>query len=370
MNDWANSDSIDTTTAGPATSDLLRRRNSHSAAFEAMLKEVFLSQQIQLVEPLAKATKETVVYGGFYHGEEVAVKIFVPAVEGLAYAVSAFGAFKVECEKTMILSRRSNSILQVIEYGDAEVPDDLPQELREFFPVHLLPFMVTERARFGSLDRVYKGRTHLPGFDRVSLLEALSKATDGIKEAHDHQVAHRDIKPQNILIFAPGQGKIADFGIARWRSRRTSKEAVLLTPKYASPEQAFYALTGERETLVDMRGDIYSWAIMVYEVVTGVHPFAWALKGIKDPLVSQRTLLKAIAANDRRGFQTTGDITFDSLMYNCTCDLKHRVADIALANKVLRQFTARAKLQAQQMENDATARVKTIPDSDKPALRK
>jgi serine/threonine protein kinase len=321
------------------------------------------------VEPLAKATKETVVYGGFYHGEEVAVKVFVPAVEGLEYAVSAFGAFKVECEKTMILSRRSNSILQVIEYGDAEVPDDLPQELREFFPVHLLPFMVTERARFGSLDRVYKGRTHLPGFDRVSLLEAVSRATDGIKEAHDHQVAHRDIKPQNILIFAPGQGKIADFGIARWRSRRTSKEAVLLTPKYASPEQAFYALTGERETLVDMRGDIYSWAILVYEVVTGIHPFGWAIRGIKDPLVSQRTLLKAIAANDRRGFQTTGDITFDSLIYNCTCDLKHRVADIALANKVLRQFTQRAKLQAQQMENDATAKVKIIADIARPSLR-
>ncbi len=370
MNDWGGENHLETTTAGPATSDLLRRRNTHQAAFEATLKEVFLSQQIQLVEPLAKATKETVVYGGFYHGEEVAVKIFVPAVEELEDAVSAFGAFKVECEKTMILSRRSNSILQVIEYGDAEVPDTLEDELKEFFPVHILPFMITERARFGSLDRVFKGRTHLPGFDRVSLLEALSRATDGIKEAHDHQVAHRDIKPQNILIFAPGQGKIADFGIARWRSRRTSKESVLLTPKYASPEQAFYALTGERETLVDMRGDIYSWAIMVYEVVTGIHPFNWALSGIKDPLVSQRTLLKAIAANDRRGFQTTGDITFDSLIYNCTCDLKHRVADIALANKVLRQFTQRAKLQAQQMERDSTEKNRTIPDEERPMRRK
>ena len=348
MTDWGDGDHLETTTAGPATSDLLQRRQLHQAAFEATLKEVFLSQQIQLVEPIAKASKETVVYGGFYHGEEVAVKIFIPAVSDLEDAVAAFGAFKVECEKTMILSRRSKSILQVIEYGDAEIPADLADELREFFPVHLLPFMITERARFGSLDRVFKGRSHLPGFDRISLLEALARATDGIKEAHDHQVAHRDIKPQNILIFAPGQGKIADFGIARWRSRRSSKEAVLLTPKYSSPEQAFYALTGERETLVDMRGDIYSWAIMVYEVVTGIHPFAWAIRGIKDPMVSQRTLLKAIAANDRRGFQPTGDITFDSLIYNCTCELKHRVADIAVANKVLRQFIQRLKLQQHQ----------------------
>ncbi|MBA3709666.1 MAG: protein kinase [Planctomycetes bacterium] len=341
----------ETTTVSPGIDEVLRRRQIHKAAFEATLKEVFLQQQIQLVEPLAKASKETVVYGGLYHGEEVAVKIFIPAVGDIDDAIGAFGAFKVECEKTMILSRRSKAILQVIEYGDADLPKDLAQELSEFFPVKLLPFMITERARFGSLDRVLKHRRNLPGFDRVSLLEALAGATDGIKEAHDHFVAHRDIKPQNILIFAPGQGKIADFGIARWRSRRSNKETVLLTPKYSSPEQAFWALTGEKESLVDTRGDVYSWAIMVYEVVTGHHPFTWAIKGIKDPLLSQRTLLKAIAANDRRGFLTTGDITFDSLIYNCTCDLKHRVADISLSNRVLRQYIQRLRMQSQESDS-------------------
>ena len=337
---------FDTTTAVPTASDILEKRKVHQAAFEATLKEVFLSQHIRLNDPLAKPSKETVVYSGLYHGEEVAVKVFVPAVNDLNDAIAAFGAFKVECEKTMILSRRSKQILQVIEYGDAELPDDLPVELREFFPVRLLPFMITEKARYGSLDKVLRAKRPLPGFDRVNLLEALANATEGIKEAHDHSVAHRDIKPQNILIFGPGQGKIADFGIARWRSRRSTKETVLLTPKYASPEQAFFALTGEKETLVDLRGDIYSWAMMVYEVVTGRHPFAWTLAPGRDALTNQRTLLKAIAANDRRGFQTTGDITFDSLIYNSTCDLKHRVADISLANRVLRQYIQRLRIQS------------------------
>jgi serine/threonine protein kinase len=336
---------LDTTTAVPTASELLERRKVHQAAFEATLKELFLSQHVRLTEPLAKPSKETVVYAGIYHGEDVAVKIFVPAVADMSDAIAAFGAFKVECEKTMILSRRSKQILQVIEYGDAELPDDLPEELNEFFPIHLLPFMITEKARYGSLDKVMRSKRPLPGFDRISLLEALATATDGIKEAHDHSVAHRDIKPQNILIFAPGQGKIADFGIARWRSRRSNKESVLLTPKYASPEQAFFALTGEKETLVDLRGDVYSWAMMVYEVVTGRHPFAWTLSPGRDVLTNQRTLLKAIAANDRRGFQTTGDITFDSLIYNSTCDLKQRVADISLANRVLRQYIQRLRLQ-------------------------
>ena len=341
---------FDTTTAVPTASEILERRSIHQAAFEATLKEVFLAQHIRLTEPLAKPSKETVVYSGLYHGEEVAVKIFVPAVADIDDAIAAFGAFKVECEKTMILSRRSKQIVQVIEYGDAELPDDLAEELREFFPVRLLPFMITEKARFGSLDRVMRARRPLPGFDRVSLLECLANATEGIKEAHDHSVAHRDIKPQNILIFGPGQGKIADFGIARWRSRRSNKETVLLTPKYASPEQAFFALTGEKETLVDLRGDVYSWAMMVYEVVTGRHPFAWSVAQGRDVLTNQRSLLKAIAGNDRRGFQTTGDITFDSLIYNSTCDLKHRVADISLANRVLRQYIQRLRMQSHDVE--------------------
>jgi serine/threonine protein kinase len=332
------------TTSSQRSNEVLRRRIAHQAAFEATLKEIFLQQRIQLLEPLAKPGKETVVYAGVYHGEEVAVKIFVPAVDDFGDALAAFGAFKVECEKTMILSRRSRAILQVIEYGDAHIPDDLDAELQEFFPVAILPFMITERARFGSLDRVLKTRRNMPGFDRAGLLDAVAAATDGLKEAHDHQVAHRDVKPQNVLIFGPGQGKIADFGIARWRSRRSTRENVLLTPKYASPEQAFYALTGQHENLVDLRGDVYSWAIMVFEVVTGIHPFAWSIQHATDPVQTQRNLLKAIAANDRRGFVPTGDITFDSLIHNCTADLRQRTTDISLANRVLRQYINRLRM--------------------------
>ncbi|MEK7412743.1 MAG: protein kinase [Planctomycetota bacterium] len=341
-------DRSDTSTVGQLNSELLRRRQEHAAAFEAALKETFLAQGIQLVEPLAKASKETVVYGARYHGDAVAVKIFVPAIDDLEDTISAFGAFKVECEKTMILSRRSPHILQVIEYGDAELPKNLPDELRDFFPIKLLPFMLTERARYGSLDRVMRATHKPPGLDRLGLLEALCAATDGIHEAHLHHVAHRDIKPQNILVFGPNEAKIADFGIARWRTRRVNRETVLLTPKYASPEQAFYALTGEHEQLVDLRGDIYSWTIMVYELVTGHHPFSWAIHtaaNVKDVIGQQRTLLKAIAANDRRGFAATGDITFDALVDSCTCDIKSRITNISLANRVLRQFVQRMRMQ-------------------------
>lgn len=333
----------DTSTAVPTPSEgtsVLRRRQ-HQALFDVTLKEIFLAQQVQLREPIAEASKHTVVYGGLYEGEEVAVKILTLSCEDMRDAISTYGAFKVECEKTMVLSRRSTSILQVHEYGDAELLGDTPPELSEFFPLNMVPFMITERAPYGSLDKVLLRLRKLPGFSRIGLCEALAQATDGIHEAHLHSVAHRDIKPQNTLIFGPRQGKISDFGIARWRSRLQSSDIAELTPKYSSPEQAFHALTGKRENMVGQAGDIYSWAIMVYELVTGRHPFDWALDARLDGRESQRALLRAIAANDRRGFRPTGDITFDSLMEHCTRDFKQRISDISKANALLRQFIAR-----------------------------
>ncbi|MDA3962070.1 MAG: protein kinase [Planctomycetota bacterium] len=336
--------SLRATTVVPNENAALQRRDTHRAAFDATLKEVFLKVQVRLSEQLGEMSKETVVYGGTYQGEEVAVKIFTFGAEEIADVASSYGAFKVECEKTMILSRRSRAIVQVFEYGDAELPLDMPQELREFFPLGLVPYMITERAPYGSLDRVAKQWRKLPGFDRVSLMEAVAAATDGIKEAHDHQVAHRDIKPQNLLIFGPREGKIADFGVARWRSRIDHFNKIMLTPRYCSPEQALHALTGRHEGLVGIAADIYSWAIMVYELVTGKHPFEWAVKGQKDAHKVQHSVLKAIAGNDRRGFVPTGDITFDSLIDRCTCELKYRIRDIATANRVLRELVRRMRL--------------------------
>ncbi len=324
-------------------SGAVQRRRTHKVLFDASLKEIFLSQQVGLREPIGSEGRETVVYAGVYHGEDVAVKVFTLAAEAddLSDAISAYGAFKVECEKTMILSHAHPNVLQVIEYGELEVPTDFPDELREFFPLGLVPFMITKKAPFGSLDRAIRLIHSLPGFSRLKLMTALTEATLGIRAAHEHQVAHRDIKPQNILIFGPEEGKIADFGIARWRSRIKADNAPMLTPRYSSPEQAFHALTGEREERVGIAGDIYSWAIMVYELITGRHPFDWAIKGIREQKKSRMAILKAIAANDRRGFVPTGDITFDTMIDSCIADYKLRFHDIQIANRVLRQLIDR-----------------------------
>src|SRR5262245_46130412 len=86
--------------------------------------------------------------------------------------------------------------------------------------------------------------------------------------AHTQGVVHRDIKPANLLLTPQGEPKLADFGIARAPSERTITDsgALVGTLMYMSPQQA----TGEP---IDGRSDLFSLAVVLYEALTGVHPF-------------------------------------------------------------------------------------------------
>lgn len=89
-----------------------------------------------------------------------------------------------------------------------------------------------------------------------------------MQHAHNKGVIHRDIKPQNIMILEDGSIKVMDFGIARLaRSEiHTANEQAIGSVHYISPEQA----QGED---TDMRSDIYSTGIMMYEMLTAILPF-------------------------------------------------------------------------------------------------
>src|SRR3954470_24381263 len=88
----------------------------------------------------------------------------------------------------------------------------------------------------------------------------------GLDEAHSHGVVHRYVKPANIMIQPDNTVKIMDFGIAKAGGGLTSAGQVLGTPNYMSPEQV-------KGRQLDGRSDLFSFGVMLYEMVTGEKPF-------------------------------------------------------------------------------------------------
>jgi len=90
---------------------------------------------------------------------------------------------------------------------------------------------------------------------------------DALGAAHDNNLIHRDIKPQNILISPEGKIKVTDFGIAKSLNTDITRTINIVgTAHYISPEQA-------RGAVLDSRTDIYSLGIVIYEMLTGDLPF-------------------------------------------------------------------------------------------------
>jgi eukaryotic-like serine/threonine-protein kinase len=90
----------------------------------------------------------------------------------------------------------------------------------------------------------------------------------GLEEIHAAGTVHRDLKPANILLGRRGEVKVADFGLAlRPKGPALTQPGVMLgTPSYMPPEQ----MLGER---VDARGDLFSWGVVLYEMLAGVPPY-------------------------------------------------------------------------------------------------
>jgi serine/threonine protein kinase len=122
----------------------------------------------------------------------------------------------------------------------------------------------------GSLRRQLEERRCL---SRAEALEIATPVADALSYAHRMGIFHRDIKPENIL-FSQGHPIVADFGIAKALSTAGAANLTrtgfpLGTPGYMSPEQA------AGMTDLDERSDVYSLAVVIYEMLTGEIPGRW-----------------------------------------------------------------------------------------------
>jgi len=120
----------------------------------------------------------------------------------------------------------------------------------------------------------YDGETLKKNIERgpLKIEEAIDIAIQvahGLAKAHEHGIIHRDIKPANIMITSDGLGKIVDFGLAKLSGQTmlTKTGSTVGTAAYMSPEQA-------RGETADHRTDIWAIGVVLYEMLTGRHPFA------------------------------------------------------------------------------------------------
>ena len=181
------------------------------------------------------------------HHRHVAVKVLRPEL------AAVIGAERFLAEIRTTANLQHPHILPLHDSG----------EVRSFL-YYVMPFVEGESLR-GRLRR----EKQLPIPDAVRIATEVASALD---YAHRHNVIHRDVKPENILLH-DGSALVADFGIALAVStagggtRMTETGLSLGTPHYMSPEQAM----GERE--ITARSDVYALGAVLYEMLVGEPPF-------------------------------------------------------------------------------------------------
>ncbi len=137
--------------------------------------------------------------------------------------------------------------------------------IKNYLVVEGFHFIVMEYLKGESLAQIIRNTGSLEVKETVAIaLQIL----EGLKAAHDQSVIHRDLKPHNIVVDSQGAAVITDFGLAREvdSTRLTATSGLMGTPQYIAPEQWL----GEKP---DLRTDIYSFGIMLYEMVYGLLPF-------------------------------------------------------------------------------------------------
>ncbi|MEW6365213.1 MAG: serine/threonine-protein kinase [Acidobacteriota bacterium] len=127
-----------------------------------------------------------------------------------------------------------------------------------------VPFLAMELIDGKTLATYMSADTTL---DKRQVCEILAQVGSALDFAHEKGIIHRDIKPGNIMIDKTGKVKVMDFGIAKMMDSTSTRTGTFVgTPSYISPEQA-------SEGKVDHRCDLFSLAVMAFELLTNEKPF-------------------------------------------------------------------------------------------------
>ena len=216
-------------------------------------------------------------------------------------------------------------------------------------PDHPTPYIVFEYVEGETLKQRIRRHGRLPIAESLAYAIEIARA---LGAAHERQIVHRDVKPQNVLVDEEGAAKVTDFGIARTLHQEglTADGRVLGTTDYVSPEQALgHAVSGQ--------SDLYSLGIVLFEMLTGEVPFkgenqiAVAMKHVREDLPDvqkRRPVSAALAAVIDRATAKELDRRYASA--------RQMIADL---EDVLAIETSRTG----QVSGEATTVLRSLPDT-------
>jgi tetratricopeptide (TPR) repeat protein len=231
---------------------------------------------------------------------QVAIKILYPH---LAQDAAFFQRFSQEAKLATSLSQAAPEmhVVTVLDYGSDR---DVHYLVMEYVPGRDLRQVLDQWGALTWQEALDIGR-------QVAL---------ALGHAHQHGIVHRDVKPENIMLLPDGVVRVLDFGVARARtSPALTHSGFVGSPYYAAPEQAM-------GRPVDIRADLYSLGIVLYEMITGVRPFQsdtpWAVINchiaspppmLEDSLPALprsvgRLVRKAMAKRPEDRFQSPGEM--------------------------------------------------------------
>jgi serine/threonine-protein kinase len=210
------------------------------------------------------------------------------------------------------------------------------------------PYIVFEYVEGQTLKERIRAMERLPVDESVAYAIEIARA---LGCAHAHDIVHRDVKPQNVLIDDEGSAKVTDFGIARQLrdDGLTADGRVLGTTDYVSPEQALgHDVNGQ--------SDIYSLGVVLYEMLTGDVPFhgenqiSVAMKHVREDLPDIQRQRPEVSA------------TLASVLDHMTeKDVAHRYADVPSLVADLEEALAIEAARSGTSTGEATAVIRTLP---------
>ncbi len=210
------------------------------------------------------------------------------------------------------------------------------------------PYMVLEHVAGETLKELIRRDAPLQAPTVLAYGIEIARA---LGAAHSHEIVHRDVKPQNILLGGEGGAKITDFGIARTLTEEglTMDGRVLGTTDYVSPEQALgQPVTGQ--------SDVYSLGVVLYEMLVGEPPF----KGPSPVAVAMMHVREEVP--DVQLVRPDVSAATAVVVERATAkDLGHRYGDMASMVADMEEALAIETARSGQATGEVTAVLRTLP---------